>query len=416
MSSFGTLFKVSTFGESHGKGVGCIVDGVPPNLDLSEEDIQPQLTRRRPGQSTITTARAEFDQVTILSGVEFGKTLGTPIAMVVYNEDQRKHDYANTDTCPRPGHAEYTYMQKYNCKASSGGGRASARETIARVAAGALAEKWLKTMYGTTVVTWVSQVSDICIPKDDAKALEDKPPTREDIDKLGCVIDGGEVLKDADGNCYDKTGKPIDKVDEVEGALLHTRCPHPRTAVAMAVRIKELRAAEDSTGGVATTVITKVPVGLGEPVFDKAEAELAKAMISLPATKGFEIGEGFACAAMNGSHHNDLFVASGKDSPRGRPPLLDTATNHAGGTLGGITTGKNIVMRVAIKPASSIAQPQETAKYNGESSVLEVKGRHDPCVLPRCPPLLEGMSAITIADLVLRQRSRVDAPLVTLDF
>jgi chorismate synthase len=255
-------------------------------------------------------------------------------------------------------------------------------------------------------------VSDICIPKDDAKALEDNPPSREDIDKKGCVIDGGEVLKDADGNCYDKTGKPIDKVENVEGALLHTRCPHPRTAVAMAVRIKELRAAEDSTGGVATTVITKVPVGLGEPVFDKAEAELAKAMMSLPATKGFEIGEGFACAAMNGSKHNDLFVAAGKGASDG---LLDTATNHAGGTLGGITTGKNIVMRVAIKPASSIAQPQQTATYEGENSVLEVKGRHDPCVLPRAPPLLEGLSACAIMDLVLRQRSRTDQPLVTLE-
>jgi chorismate synthase len=410
MSSFGVLFKVSTFGESHGKAVGCIVDGVPPNLELSEEDIQPQLTRRRPGQSTITTARAEFDRVTILSGVEFGKTLGTPIAMTVQNEDQRKFDYASVDVCPRPGHAEYTYMQKYDAKASSGGGRASARETIGRVAAGALAEKWLEKQYGTKFVTWVSQVGNICIPKEDALALEQKPPSREEVDTLGSVVDGGEVLKDAKGQCYDKTGKPLKENDfHVEGPLLHTRCPHPATAVKMAVHIKDLRAAEDSTGGVATTAITQCPIGLGEPVFDKAEAELAKAMMSLPATKGFEIGEGFGCAAMKGSEHNDLFVGASKDAPKG---VLDTATNHAGGTLGGITNGKGIIMRVAIKPASSIAQPQATATYEGEKSVLEVKGRHDPCVLPRCPPLLEGMAAMTIMDLVLRQRSRVDKPLV----
>jgi len=411
MSTFGTLFKVSTFGESHGKGVGCIVDGVPPNMELTEADIQTQLTRRRPGQSVITTERKEFDKVTILSGTEFGKTLGTPICMVVMNEDQRKHDYATTDVCPRPGHAEYTYLQKYGCKASSGGGRSSARETIGRVAAGALAEKYLAQTYGTQIVCWVSSIMDIEIPKDEARALEERCPSREEVDTVGAVIHGEveKVLMDSNGDWYDLTGKPIAKKAgvEVKGAVLHTRCPHPPTAARMAARIMELRIAEDSTGGIATTVIKTLPAGLGEPVFDKVEAELAKAMMSLPATKGFEIGAGFGCTRMKGSEHNDLFVPA----HGAKAGVLDTATNHAGGTLGGITTGKPLVLRVAIKPASSIAQSQQTATYDGKESALEVKGRHDPCVLSRCPPLLEGMAAITILDLVLRQKSRTDAPL-----
>lgn len=425
MSSFGTLFRVSTFGESHGIGVGCIVDGVPANLELSEKDVQPQLTRRRPGQSSLTTARNESDTISILSGTEAGKTLGTPIAMMVRNQDQRKFDYANTSAAPRPGHADYTYQIKYGTRASSGGGRASARETIARVAAGAVAEKWLEQEYGTKVVSWVSSVMDIEIPDDVARALEENPPTREEIDTIGTISedDKNGYFIDINGQKYDRaTGLPltpaeIDKkvkekpdffaVDYAAGKKLYTRCPHPPTAAKMSARIQWLREQEDSTGGKATCVVTGVPVGLGEPCFDKLEADLAKAMMSLPATKAFEIGDGFNACKSRGSDNNDLFDA-------GKNGLLKCKTNHAGGTLGGISSGENIVMRIGIKPASSISRDQETCTFDGEKHVLSVKGRHDPCVLPRAPPLIEGMAAITVADACLRQRARSGAPLKTL--
>jgi len=423
MSTFGTIFRVTTFGESHGIGVGCIVDGVPPNMELTEADVQPQLTRRRPGQSALTTQRNEGDVVQILSGVENGRTLGTPLAMMVKNQDQRKFDYASVSTAPRPGHADYTYQVKYGTRASSGGGRASARETIARVAAGAVAEKWLDQEHGTKVVCWVSSIMDIDLPRDVALALENNPPTREDIDTIGTLVevlpaasdkqDQGYFI-DKDGHKYSLSdGSPLGNKAEAggteftEGKKLYTRCPHAPTAARMCARIQLLRTQEDSTGGVATCVVSGVPVGLGEPCFDKLEAELAKAMMSIPATKGFEIGSGFAGMRMRGSEHNDCFAAAGNG-------LLRCETNNAGGTLGGISSGENIVMRVAIKAASSISQPQETCTFDGEKHTLSTVGRHDPCVLPRAPPLLEGMAAITIADACMRQRARTGAPLKTL--
>jgi len=416
MSTFGTLFRVSTFGESHGVGVGCIVDGLPANVPLTEEDIQPQLTRRRPGQSSLTTQRNESDTVTILSGTERGMTLGTPVAMMVRNQDQRKFDYASTSVAPRPGHADYTYQVKYGTRASSGGGRASARETIGRVAAGAAAEKWLDQDYGTKIVCWVSSIMDIDIPAEAARDLENNPPSRQQIDEIGTLAEDEEhnYFVDQAGQKYSRSdGSPIpasdapDGLDFASGKKLYTRCPHTATAAKMAARIQWLRAKEDSTGGAITCVIKGTPVGLGEPCFDKLEADLAKAMMSLPATKGFEIGEGFNCGRMLGSQHNDLFA-------KGTNGLLKSKTNHAGGTLGGISTGENIVFRVAIKPASSISQDQETCTFDGETHVLSVKGRHDPCVLPRAPPLIEGMAALTIADACMRQRARQGGPLKTL--
>lgn len=416
MSSFGTLFRVSTFGESHGVGVGCIVDGVPANLALTEEDVQPQLTRRRPGQSSITTQRSEADQVTILSGTENGKTLGTPIAMMVRNQDQRKFDYANTMAAPRPGHADYTYQVKYGTKASSGGGRASARETIGRVAAGAVAEKWLSEKYGMKISCWVSSIMDIELPKDVARELEENPPTREQIDNIGTLAEdekhsyfvdhAGKKYSRSDGSLLADGAVP-DGLDFASGKKIYTRCPHPATAAKMAARVQWLRTQEDSTGGVVTCVITGVPVGLGEPCFDKLEADIAKAMMSLPATKAFEIGEGFNCCKMRGSDHNDLFT-------KGDNGLLHSKTNHAGGTLGGISSGEPIVFRVGIKPASSISQGQETVTFDGDPHTLTVKGRHDPCVLPRSPPLIEGMAAMTMADACLRQRARAGEELQTL--
>jgi len=347
-------------------------------------------------------------------------TLGTPIAMMVKNQDQRKFDYAETSAAPRPGHADYTYQEKYGSRASSGGGRASARETVGRVAAGAVAEKWLLQEYGTTVVCWVSSIMDIDLPADVARQLENDPPTRDQIDALGTLAEDTkyDYFVDASGAKYsrqdgsllgsDELSRCADGVDYATGTKLYTRCPHPSTAAKMAARIQRLRVECDSTGGKCTCVVTGMPVGLGEPCFDKLEAEMAKAMMSLPATKGFEIGEGFNCCRMRGSEHNDLFVGMSKNN------LLRSETNHAGGTLGGISTGENLVFRVGVKPASSISRTQETCTFDGQPHTLAVKGRHDPCVLPRTPPLVEGMAALTVADACLRQRARSGAPLRTL--
>lgn len=415
MSTFGTLLKVSTFGESHGVGVGCILDGIPAGLALTEDDIQPQMTRRRPGQSSITTQRNEGDVVQILSGTENGVTLGTPIGLLVRNQDQRKFDYATTAVAPRPGHADYTYQVKYGIRASSGGGRASARETIGRVAAGAVAEKWLLQDFGTKVACWVSSVMDIDLPSDVARALESHPPTREEIDAKGMLAEHEDFdyFLDVDGQAYKRSdGSPMDSPAEgfsfSDGKKIHTRCPHAPTAAKMAACIQMLRAEEDSTGGVCTCVVTGMPIGVGEPCFDKLEAEMAKAMMSLPATKAFEIGQGFGACRMRGSKNNDKFEGGGAEG------LLRCSTNNAGGTLGGISTGENLVFRVGIKPASSISQDQETCTFDGEPHVLSVKGRHDPCVLPRAPPLVEGMAALTVADACLRQRARKGSALQTL--
>ncbi|PNU20251.1 chorismate synthase [Geothermobacter hydrogeniphilus] len=356
-SSFGTLYKVSTFGESHGIGVGAVVDGCPANLELSEADIQPQLDRRRPGQSDLTTPRQEADRVSILSGVENGKTLGTPIGLLVRNKDQRPGDYGEMSRVPRPSHADYTYQVKYGNRAASGGGRSSARETIGRVAAGAIAEKILKQYWGIEIVAWVSSIGNVRCGAVDADTL-----TRKQVD-----------------------------------AHL-TRCPDAAVAEQMAELVREVRDAADSIGGVVSCVCRGVPAGWGEPVFDKLEARLAQAMLSLPATKGFEIGSGFAGTELLGSQHNDLFVRKGK--------RLGTLTNHAGGVLGGISSGESILFRTAFKPVATIGKSQQTVDFDGKPAVMEAKGRHDPCVVPRAVPIVETMTALVLVDLALRQQAR----------
>ena len=356
-STHGTLYTVTTFGESHCKGVGAVVDGCPPGLELTEADIQPQLTRRRPGQSDLSTPRQEADQVTIYSGTEFGRTLGTPIMLLVNNRDQRPQDYGEMSRIPRPSHADYTYQMKYGVRASSGGGRSSARETIGRVAAGAIAEKWLREQYGTEIVAWVSAVGDIEAPPADLERI-----TRADVDQ--------NII----------------------------RCPDAATALRMQDRVREVLEAKDSTGGILTCVCRNVPIGLGEPLFDKLEARLAQAMLSLPATKGFDIGSGFAGTRLRGSSHNDPFVR--------RTSGLGTRTNHSGGVQGGISNGEPIVFRVAFKPVATIGLAQETVDFDGEPVTLEAKGRHDPCVVPRAVPIVEAMAALVLIDLALMQRAR----------
>jgi len=356
-STFGTIFKVTTFGESHGKGVGAVVDGCPPGLYISEADIQPQLDRRRPGQSRLTTDRDETDRVTILSGVENGRALGTPIALSVPNRDQRPGDYASMQSIPRPSHADYTYQMKYGIRASSGGGRSSARETIGRVAAGAIAEKFLKEDFGVEIVAWVNSVGTITDAEVDERGI-----SRRQVDQT--VV----------------------------------RCPHKDDAERMMQAIGNAKEAQDSLGGVITCVCRNVPAGLGEPVFDKMEACLAQAMMSIPATKGFEIGSGFSGTRMTGSQHNDPFVQRGD--------RLGTLTNYSGGVQGGISNGEPIVFRVAFKPPATIGQAQPTVDFNGNPTTLEAKGRHDPCVVPRAVPIVECMAALVIADLALRQKAR----------
>ncbi len=354
-SSFGTIFRVATFGESHGLGVGAVVDGCPPRISLSEADIQQQLDRRRPGQSDLTTPRQEYDEVTILSGVENGRTLGTPIALFVANKDQRTSDYKNLLPVPRPSHADYTYQMKYGVRATGGGGRASARETIGRVAAGAIAAKILKKTYNIEIVAWVSVVGSIEAPELYPGTINHK------------LVDRTAV-----------------------------RCPDMEAAEKMAEEIRRAKKELDSVGGIISCICRNVPPGLGEPVFDKMEAKLARAMLSIPATKGFEIGSGFAGTRMRGSEHNDPFVLKGDH--------LGTITNNSGGVQGGISNGEPIFFRVAFKPTSTIGKPQMTADFSGQEVVLEASGRHDPCVVPRAVPIVESMAALVIADLALRQK------------
>lgn len=501
MSSFGSIFRVTTFGESHCRGVGVVIDGVPPQMKLKEGDVQPQLTRRRPGQSRITTPRQEKDIVTILSGTEMGRTLGTPIAMLVANTNVRPDDYKEMSAIPRPGHADYTYQAKYGTKAASGGGRSSARETIGRVAAGAVGEKWLKEKFGTEISAWVSSVADIHLPKE----FERHFFTREEVDRLGRLrvlrdpkhwhrVDGskpanmgssvqangasndsgihakgaasaadttskgGGQVKADDVDAFStplgtstksskagiETQRSVDSASErafvedvragrgrelpayidstgrvltYEGKvykgtvdlpawttdeLIPVRCPHAETAARIATLIRDVRHAKDSIGGVVTGAARRVPVGLGEPAFDKLEAKLAHGMLSLPATKGFEIGSGFAGTHLRGSQHNDAFQSHPTEKS-----LLMPVTNLAGGTLGGISSGADIFFRVAVKPVSSIGQPQATVNFNGEETVLEAKGRHDPCVLPRTPPLIEAMTSLVLADAAMIQLARI---------
>ena len=358
-SSFGTLFRVTTFGESHGQGVGAVIDGCPPGISLDETDIQLQLDRRRPAQSKLTTSRNEADRVVILSGIDNGRTLGTPIALMVKNTDQRPADYRQMRSVPRPSHADYTYQMKYGVQALSGGGRASARETIGRVAAGAIAEKFLSERYGIEIVAWVSTVSRIEAPSPDTMSV-----IRKEVDRSA------------------------------------VRCPDPQTAEKMTDAIEAAQQADDSLGGIITCVCRNVPAGLGEPVFDKAEALLAQAMLSIPATKGFEIGSGFAGSRMYGSAHNDVFIKKGTH--------LGTRTNYSGGVQGGISNGEPIIFRVAFKPPATISLPQKTVDFEGNDTVLEARGRHDPCVVPRAVPIVESMAALVLVDLALRQKMRTN--------
>lgn len=356
-SSFGTLFRITTFGESHGGGVGVVIDGCPPRLAVDLEALQAQLDRRRPGQSRLTTPRDEPDRVEVLSGLQDGVTLGTPLALLVRNRDQRPGDYEALRNVPRPSHADYTYQQKYGIRAASGGGRASARETIGRVAAGAVAEQWLAAAHGVEITAWVEQVgTESCGPVDPAtvtRALVDATPVR---------------------------------------------CGDPDAAARMTAAIEAAKADQDSVGGVVTCVVRGLPAGWGEPVFHKLEAALAGAMLSIPAVKGFEIGSGFAGTELRGSAHNDAFVARGD--------VLGTATNNSGGVQGGISNGEPVLFRVAFKPPATIARPQATADFDGGDVTLAAPGRHDPCVVPRAVPIVEAMAAVVLADAALVQAAR----------
>jgi chorismate synthase len=364
-SSFGSLFRISTFGESHGPAVGVIVDGCPPRLPISREEIQQELDRRRPGQSRITTQRREADEVEILSGVEDGLTTGTPIAMLVRNSDQRSGDYEEMRTKYRPSHADFTYQAKYGIRSWQGGGRASARETIGRVAAGAIARKLLELQAAVEIVAYVKRVERL----------------EADVDPI-------------------KVGRP-----EVEANIV--RCPDAAVAEQMIALIDGARKDGDSLGGVVEAVARNVPVGLGEPVFDKLEADLAKAMLSLPAAKGFEIGSGFAGVLLAGSEHNDPFFNPDRGQPDAR---IRTRTNRSGGVQGGISNGEDIVIRVAFKPTATILREQETVDETGAATTIKARGRHDPCVLPRAVPIVEAMMALVLADHALRQRGQVGAP------
>eukprot|EP01017_Pseudomicrothorax_dubius_P009589 TRINITY_DN13289_c0_g1_i2.p1 TRINITY_DN13289_c0_g1~~TRINITY_DN13289_c0_g1_i2.p1 ORF type:complete len:432 (-),score=74.29 TRINITY_DN13289_c0_g1_i2:95-1390(-) len=422
-SSFGRVFRVTTFGESHSKGVGCIVEGVPSRMNISQEDIQKELDRRRPGQSVITTARKEADQVIILSGLENGISLGTPISLLVMNEDARPSDYSKFSDIPRPGHADYTYLMKYQIKAESGGGRSSARETIGRVAAGAIARKMLFERCGLEIISWVSRVGEVSIPYETQQQLVSNPPSYEYISKkssLQFVNDQGTLIfrNVKEDTYFDSRGESLEATEErralfndakVENIALN--CPDTATAVRMAALILAVKADKDSVGGVITCACKNVPPGLGEPCFDKLEALLAHAMLSIPATKGFEIGSGFEGTKMRGSQHNDIFISAPPEEQKedGNVQKLRTKSNNAGGILGGISSGENIYFNVAFKPVSTIGIAQATADFKGNERTLTAAGRHDPCVLPRAPPIVESMAALVLADLYLLQYSSANS-------
>jgi len=355
-NTFGHLFRITTWGESHGGGVGVVIDGCPPRLALSEADIQIELDRRRPGQSNLVTRRDEADRCQILSGVFDGQTLGTPIAILVQNRDARPDAYAAMAETYRPSHADFTYEAKYGIRNWQGGGRASARETIGRVAAGVIARKVVSSLHPEFEI--IAYVTDVC--------------------GLRAEVATGVVTR-----------------AQVEANPV--RCPDAEVAEKMVQAIERARADGDSLGGVIECVIRGVPAGLGEPVFDKLEADLAKAMLSLPATKGFEIGSGFAAARMKGSEHNDAFEI--------RDDRVRTKTNRSGGIQGGISNGEDIVFRVAFKPTATIAREQETVSSARAETTLTASGRHDPCVLPRAVPMVEAMATLVVCDHALRQRA-----------
>ncbi|MDX2108938.1 MAG: chorismate synthase [Verrucomicrobiota bacterium] len=355
-NSFGSLFRISTWGESHGGGVGVVLDGCPPGLPLNAAEIQQELDRRRPGQSSITTPRKEPDAVTILSGVNEGRTLGTPIAMNVMNQDARPEAYSEMKEKFRPSHADYTYQMKYGIRMAEGGGRSSARETIGRVAAGAIAKKILRLGGGVEIVAYVERVHDIeMAPMDEFPAME--------------AIEATPV-----------------------------RCPDRAIAAKMIERIEQVRSEGDSVGGVIRCRVRGLPAGLGEPVFDRLDADLAKAMLSLPATKGFELGSGFAGTYLKGSEHNDAFEV--------RQGAVHTRTNRSGGVQGGISNGEELFFRVAFKPTATIMQVQDTVNLAGEPTQLQGRGRHDACVLPRAVPIVEAMTALVIVDHWLRHQAQ----------
>ena len=356
-NTFGQLFRITTFGESHGGAVGVVIDGCPPNIRISEEEIQKDLDRRKPGQSEITTPRKEKDVIHMLSGVVDGKTTGTPILLIAFNEDVRSEDYQHMKELFRPGHADYTFQTKYGIRDYKGSGRASARETLARVAAGAIAKKYLKEKLGIEFLSYVEQV--------------------------------GEIKTDID---YEKVTN-----EDIESNIV--RCPEPETAGKMIQLIEEVQGDGDSIGGVIRGVIKRVPVGLGEPVFDKLPADLAKAMMSINATKGFSFGSGFEGVKMRGSQHNDTFYIDENGE-------IKTKTNNAGGTLGGISNGETIHFRVAFKPVSTIKKKQQTVNKDKKETELVAVGRHDPCVLPRAVPIVDAMAALVIIDHYLRHKAQ----------
>lgn len=352
-NTFGKIFSITTFGESHGTGIGAVIDGCPAGLAVNEEFIQSELDRRKPGQSKITTQRKESDRVQILSGIFEGKTTGAPVALYIPNEDARSKDYGHLEETFRPSHADYTYEKKYGLRDHRGGGRSSARETAARVAAGAVA-KLLLQQTGMKIRAYVSRVGDIEAP----------PYTSLDLEKVESNI---------------------------------VRCPDSATAEQMISLIDKVRLERDTIGGVVTGVISQVPVGLGEPVFDKLHADLGKAMLSINAVKGFEYGSGFTGTRLRGSEHNDAIVKEGEK--------IRTRTNHSGGIQGGISNGEDIYFNVAFKPVATIMQDQDSVDREGNPVVVQGKGRHDPCVVPRAVPIVEAMAALVMADFLLRDRA-----------
>ena len=349
-NTFGQLFRLTTWGESHGPGVGCVVDGCPAGLELSEADVQRDLDRRRVGQSRVSSARQEPDVVQISSGVFEGRTTGTPISMMVWNQDAKSVHYSNIKDMYRPGHADYTWDAKYGFRDHRGGGRSSARETIGRVAGGAVA-KLLLARFGISVIAWTAQMGDLV----------------------------AQEINEA----------------EIERNIM--RCPDAAVAAQMVERVDQARRSLDSLGGIVEVRARGVPPGLGEPVFDKLQADIGKAMFSIPAIKGVEFGEGFAVAQMRGSQNNDPFA-------RRADGQIGTTSNHHGGILGGISSGEEITLRIAAKPPASIAQAQQTVDRDGEAQTIEIHGRHDPTVLPRLVPIAEAMLALVLADHLLRQR------------
>ncbi|MGO8928076.1 MAG: chorismate synthase [Limisphaerales bacterium] len=355
-NTFGHLFRITTWGESHGGGVGVVVDGCPPRLPLTEADIQPDLDRRRPGQSKIVSPRKESDTVQILSGTFEGKTLGTPISMWVRNEDARPEAYSEMATKFRPSHADYTYQAKFGIRAWPGGGRTSARETVGRVAAGAIAKKLLRQRFGVEVLAYVQQVH-----------------------RIVATVDTENV-----------------KAKDIESNIV--RCPDPAAAQIMIRLIEKMRQAGDTVGGIVEGVARGVPPGWGEPVFDRLEADLAKAMLSLPASKGFDIGSGFGSILLTGTQHNDPFRAKGGQ--------VYTTSNRSGGIQGGISNGQTIYFRVAFKPVATVMRDQNTVDIQHKNTTLRARGRHDPCVLPRTVPIVEAMTALVLVDHALRHQAQ----------